>query len=158
MSSEAALTNILTGIGTLSKSELAGERIFTALDNQDQEDEHSCFSDNTHRDIATNAKGIFNVIHGTYVRTDGSTVSGTSLLDLLDADNATLSGELDALSELAIQKANAIPNPFDQAILSETTGGNGPVMQTVNALRDQGDKIAEAATALGLTISTELPE
>jgi putative iron-regulated protein len=158
MSSDAALTNILTGIGTLSKSELAGERIFTALDNQDQEDEHSCFSDNTHRDIATNAKGIYNVIHGTYVRTDGTTISGTSLLDLLDSDNATLSSELDALSELAITKANAIPNPFDQAIQGETTGGNGPVMQTVNALRDQGDKIAEAATALGLTISTELPQ
>ncbi len=158
MSSDAALTNILTGIGTLSKSELAGERIFTALDNQDQEDEHSCFSDNTHRDIVTNAKGIYNVIHGTYVRTDGTTVSGTSLLDLLNEENASLSDELTALSEVAISKAEAIPNPFDQAIQNETTGGSGPVMQTVNALREQGDKIAEAAAALGLTISTELPE
>ena len=35
---DEALTNMLTGIGVLAKSELAGERMFTAWDNQDQED------------------------------------------------------------------------------------------------------------------------
>ena len=33
---------------------------------RDQEDEHSCFSDNTHRDAVTNAQGIQNVWLGTY--------------------------------------------------------------------------------------------
>ena len=60
MNPDEALTNIMTGVGVLAKSELAGERIFTAYDNQDQEDEHSCFSDNTHRDIITNLQGIEN--------------------------------------------------------------------------------------------------
>lgn len=158
MNSDKALQNILTGIGTLSKSELAGERIFVALDNQDQEDEHSCFSDNTHRDIILNAQGIRNVYLGEYKRVDGSTVSGTSIQDLITSVNATIADEMNTLSEATITKAKAIPVPFDNALTQETVGGNGPIMQTVNTLREQGDKITEVATALGLSINTELPE
>ncbi|MBI1287407.1 MAG: peptidase M75 [Flavobacteriales bacterium] len=155
---DVAITHILTGLGTLSKSELAGERMFTALDNQDQEDEQSCFSDNTDRDIVTDAMGIHNVIQGTYTRTDGSVVSGYSLIQLLAEKDATLSAELDALSDDVIAKVNLISDPFDQAIMAETAGGNGPIMQAIRALQDQGDLITEAADALGLTVSTTLPE
>ena len=63
---DQAITEIMTGMATLSKGELAGERMFVALDNQDQEDEHSCFSDNTHRDIYNNALGIKNIYFGAY--------------------------------------------------------------------------------------------
>lgn len=158
MESDEAITNILTGIGTLSKSELAGERMFTALDNQDQEDEHSCFSDNTDRDIVTNAMGIHNVIQGSYTRTNGSVVSGYSLIQLVAAKDAELSTELNTLSDEVITKVNLIGDPFDQAIIAEQAGGNGPIMQAIRALQDQGDLISEAAQALELTVSTELPE
>ncbi|MCF8277226.1 MAG: hypothetical protein K9J17_10880 [Flavobacteriales bacterium] len=158
LENDVALANILTGIGTLSSSELSGERMFTALDNQNQEDEHSCFSDNTDRDIVTNAQGIYNVIQGTYTRTNSAVVSGYSLIDLVNETNTTLGSELDVLSESVITKVNAIGNPFDQAIIAETAGGNGPIMQAIRELQDQGDKITEAATELGLTVSTELPE
>ena len=47
---------MLVGLGSLSRGELAGERLEVALNSQDQEDEHSCFSDNTHRDAVTNAR------------------------------------------------------------------------------------------------------
>ena len=76
---DMALQYMLTGIGVLAKSELAGERIFTAYDNQDQEDEHSCFSDNTHRDIATNFQGIENVYMGSYIRMNGEIIDGVGL-------------------------------------------------------------------------------
>jgi len=49
---------MLVGLGSLSRGELSGERMEVALNSQDQEDEHSCFSDNTHRDVVTNARGI----------------------------------------------------------------------------------------------------
>ena len=39
---DEALQMVLTGLGVLSKSELAGERMFTAYDNQDQEDDPLC--------------------------------------------------------------------------------------------------------------------
>lgn len=158
MDNDEALKNILTALGTLSKSELAGERMFVALDNQDQEDEHSCFSDNTHRDIIQDAQGIRNVYIGSYTRTDGSTVSGTSIQDLITAVDPTLANELNTLSSKSITDVNAMPVPFDYALTQETTGGSGPIMTAITTLQDQGDKFAEVATALGISISTELPE
>lgn len=151
-----ALQAMLTGIGVLSKSELAGERMFTAYDNQDQEDEHSCFSDNTHRDIITNAQGITNVIQGEYVRTDGSVVSGTSLIDVVTAVDAELAAQLTELSEGSMSGVEAIPVPFDQAIVQ--ADDRPLVLEAVYSLQDQGDKLAEVASVLGIVINTGLPE
>jgi putative iron-regulated protein len=58
--SKESVRKIIVGLGSLSRGELAGERMEVALNSQDQKDEHSCFSDNTHRDIVNNAKGIQN--------------------------------------------------------------------------------------------------
>ena len=63
---QESLRRIIVGLGSLSRGELAGERMEVALNTQDQEDEHSCFSDNTHRDIVNNALGIDNVWLGRY--------------------------------------------------------------------------------------------
>ncbi len=156
LDNKTALENMLTAIGTLSKSELAGERMFTALTNQDQEDEHSCFSDNTHRDIILNAQGIRNVYLGSYTRTDGSVVSGTSIKDLINTVDSDLEAELTTLSAHSIVLNTAIPVPFDYALTQETVGGTGPIMTAISNLQYQGDKISEVATVLGLTISTSL--
>lgn len=161
---EEALTKILTGVGVLSKSELAGERMFTALEanavDNPQEDEHSCFSDNTHRDIITNALGISNVLTGLYIRTSGISVgnSAYSILALTAKYNAVKSTELASIHATVTTKIAAIPTPFDKTVTEENVGDNGPILQAVTALQEQGDKIAEAAGAIGLTISTELPE
>ena len=153
---DEALQKIFTGIGVLSKSELAGERIFTAYDNQDQEDEHSCFSDNTHRDIITNAQGIYNVYVGEYTRVDGSTVSGASLADVIAAVNPDMNEELLSLLDATLQQVNSIHVPFDQAIV--LADERPQILEVVTALQDSGDKIAEASSDLGLTINTALPE
>lgn len=150
-----AIQQILTGMGVLSKSELAGERIFTAYDNQDQEDEHSCFSDNTHRDIVTNALGIRNVYVGSYTRTDGNALTGTSLSDLLAQINPELNQQLLDLLDSTVAQANGLPVPFDQAIIA--TDSRPMVLELVTTLQDQGDTIAEIANALELTINTALP-
>lgn len=152
---DQALQQILTGMGVLSKSELAGERMFVAYDNQDQEDEHSCFSDNTHRDIAGNAQGIFNVYSGSYKRIDGTTVNGPSLADLLTELDPQMATEMDSLAEAALAQVSAIQPPFDQAIV--LAEHRPAVLAAVNALQDQGDKIAEIANLLGLSINTDLP-
>src|SRR5690606_31898748 len=67
-SGEAAVAKILESMGRLGYGELAGERIQIPLTQDSQEDEHSCFSDNTHRDIYLNALGIRNSFHGSYRR------------------------------------------------------------------------------------------
>ncbi len=156
MDRDDALQAILVGIGVLSKSELAGERIFTAYDNQDQEDEHSCFSDNTHRDIIANAQGIRNVFTGRYVRIDGTIVEGPGLMDLLQAVDPESTIELASLIERGFESVHAIPVPFDQAIIDAES--RPIVLEAVYALQDQGDKIAEVGTQLGLAINTALPE
>ena len=63
---EKFITNILTSLATLSGFELASERMATALLSGEQEDEHSCFSDNTHNDFIANQLGIMNVYHARY--------------------------------------------------------------------------------------------
>lgn len=151
-----ALTEIFTGMGVLTKSELAGERIFTAYDNQDQEDEHSCFSDNTDRDIINNLQGIVNVYEGRYVRTSGEALSGTGIAQLLAAKDPALAKELSAMFAAAQEEADALPTPFDQAIIN--TAGRAQVLELVMGLTEAGDKVAEASSVLGLTIDTSLPE
>ncbi|MEM7788311.1 MAG: imelysin family protein [Bacteroidota bacterium] len=154
LDAEQALRNVFTGIGTLAKSELAVERMFVAVNNQDQEDEHSCFADNTHRDIITNAEGIANVWRGSYTRTDGSTVSGTSLSDLVRAEDAALADEIDANVTAALTAVNDIPVPFDQAIINDQQ----TVLAAVDALQTLGDSFVEGAAAIGIQINNELPD
>lgn len=153
---EVALSNILTGIGVLSKSELAGERIFTAYDNQDQEDEHSCFSDNTHADIIANAQGIINVYTGSYTRIDDTVVSGVAIADVVASIAPELNEEMLALLATVDTSTHAIPVPFDQAII--VPDSRDLVFDTVISLLDTGDKLVEVADVIGLTINTALPQ
>jgi len=156
MSSDDAITMILTGAAKLSKGELAGERMAVAVENQNQEDEHSCFADNTHRDVFLNAQSINNIINGSYKRTDGSTVSGTSLLDVLVLVNTSEVTTLTATSAEAMTKVTAISTIgyFDNQLMGETIDNfNNPVMSAVLTLRKQGDELAQAGkTITGDTI------
>ena len=47
----------------MAAEELSQERLFVAYDTQQQEDEHSCFSDTTHLDVYYNYIGIENVLN-----------------------------------------------------------------------------------------------
>lgn len=145
-----SLEKILAGIGKLSKGELAGERMYVAWDLRSKEDEHSCFSDNTHRDIVANAVGIRNVYLGTYKRTDGTTVSGSGVKDLVNFKNETLATELEKLMNQNVKYAEAIQAPFDQEFLKEP--GRTRIQTSFRSLRKQGDKIAEAAALFGFKL------
>lgn len=164
MQEDAALAKILSGAAILSKSELAGERMFVALEanlaDNPQEDEHSCFSDNTDRDIVTNALGINNVLTGTYEDVNGQIIGDQehSILVLLRNLDEQKAANLELAMEEVMDKVNAIPTPFDKYVTQENVGDNGPIFQAITALQEQGDLLADAAVALGFTISTELPE
>ncbi|CAZ95421.1 imelysin family protein [Zobellia galactanivorans] len=146
LSEEEALSNMLTSIAELSSSELAVERMAVALNKQDQEDEHSCFSDNTHRDIRLNLQGIKNVYTGSY-----GAVDGLSLADLISEADGDLASELDALLAAAETAVGATAIPFDLAIAQGVTGTEGAkVQQAVVALTDFGNKLLEAKAPLGI--------
>ncbi len=154
MPADTVLQSFMVGIGSLSKGELAGERMQVALDNQDQEDEHSCFSDYTDQDLKGNYQGIRNVLTGRYTRPDGSTVGdGRGILSALRAANAQKADALAAAVENAAAKVNAIQAPFDQEILgADTAPGRQRVRAAVLACRTQADRLVEAAAAMGIPL------
>jgi putative iron-regulated protein len=63
---------MLTGMGSLSYGEQAGERMKLGLMLNDPEEEHDCFSDNTQNSHYYDGLGIRNVYLGSYTRPDGS--------------------------------------------------------------------------------------
>lgn len=151
-----ALRRMFFGMGSLSLGELAGERMNVALLAHSQEDEHSCFSDNTHNDIAENARSIQNIFNGTYTRADGSKVQGASLAQLVASKDAKVSETLVGKLADTQQKAQAIVEAaksgenFDQQIAPGNQGGNKRVKATIAALRSQTGDIEAAAKALGI--------
>lgn len=155
---DVALKQLINGAFFIAGDELSSERIIAPVDSTDgigglgQEDEHSCFSDNTHRDIYANAKGVYNVIFGEY-----STVSGASFYDLVKQANPAQAATLLTAAENAMEKVNAIANndqPFDYLItLESSTDSNfGVVMQSVVALQEWADEISASATAIGISL------
>lgn len=147
-----AVRKMIVGMGSLSRGELAGERMEVPLHSQDQEDEHSCFSDNTHRDIVTNAQGILNVWTGTYTRRDGSTLRGASLRDLVAVQDSNTAQDVDNAIRYSVANAEAIQAPFDKEIIgNDQAPGRQRVQATIDSLVQQSKIIVSAATALGIT-------
>ncbi|MDR6214612.1 imelysin family protein [Paracidovorax wautersii] len=149
---QESVRKMLVGLGSLSRGELAGERLEVALNSQDQEDEHSCFSDNTHRDAVTNAQGIQNVWLGEYKRADGSVVKGASLRDLVVAKDAALADKTSKQIAASVQAAEGIQAPFDREIIG---GNDAPgrlrIQKTIDSLTQQSKDLVEAANAIGIT-------
>lgn len=146
-----ALTTILGSIAELAESELGGERVAAAYNAGDQEEEHSCFSDNTHRDIILNAIGVKNVFTGTY---DGATpVSGKSFADLLKAADESTYDDVMKKLNAAVESTEAIPVPFDYAISNENTAGRTKVLATFIALQELGDALIVGGNKIGYKIS-----
>jgi putative iron-regulated protein len=147
-----ALTNVLRGIGALSAGELAGERIAVALETKDQEDEHSCFSDNTNADIVGDIVGVRQVYLADYEGIDG-----TSISDLVRAVDPELDEELRGQIENSEQLARALPAPFEALIAgTDTDPGRMALEEALTSIEDQGQSIAEAANKLGVTITLEV--
>lgn len=147
-----SLRKMFVGLGSLSRGELAGERLEVALNSQDQEDEHSCFSDNTHRDVVNNALGIENVWLGRYKRADGSMVQGPSMKDLVAARDAALADQTTQQIATSVAAASAIQAPFDREIIgARDAAGRQRIQKAVNSLTQQSKDLVSAASAVGIT-------
>ena len=146
-----ALNNIITGIGELSRGELAGERMTVAYEERSQEDEHSCFSDNTVADIIGNARGIQMVYTGDF----GLTV-GPGIMDLVARVDKDLATKLNGEIARSVALADEIPSPFDlhlRETIPNSDPGRSSVLRTIESLEVQTDSIVTAAELIGITIS-----
>ncbi|MDN3721097.1 imelysin family protein [Roseibium salinum] len=150
------LATILTGMGSLSYGELAGERMKLGLMLHDPEEEHDCFSDNTHMSHYNDVVGIRNVYFGEYKSPLGNDVSGPSLASLVEDKDPELAAEMKAkldatLAAFEAMKARAEGGEaYDQMIGEGNEEGNAVVQAAIDALIDQTRSIERVVKALEL--------
>ncbi|MEM9230601.1 MAG: imelysin family protein [Pseudomonadota bacterium] len=153
---DAGISTILTGMGSLSYGEQAGERMKLGVMLNDPEEEHDCFADNTHNSHFYDALGIRNVYLGGYTRIDGTVVSGPSLSSLVAAADpgvdAELTSKLNAtMFEMSEMKTAAEAGfSYDMMLERGNEQGEALIMGAVNALVDQTRSIERAVAALGV--------
>ena len=151
--SNEAIKQIISGMGVFVKSELANERIAVAVLTPSEEDEHSCFSDNTHRDIATNYQGFKNILTASY----NGKKYGKSLLDSTDKETkerieklmASIEGKIKSVNDVAMKKEH-----FDYQIKPESEQSK-VIVKLKNELRKLGDEMVNVAAANGISLTTD---
>ncbi|GMM88567.1 imelysin family protein [Vibrio fortis] len=156
-SSDNGLRKMLFGMGSLSLGELAGERMKVALEANSTEDEHDCFSDNTHNSHYYNEQGIYNVYTGLYKRENGTLLSGPSIYDLVEQNDKQAAKEIQKQFDLAraqvgqlVSSAEKNNEYFDQLIAADNAAGNALVNKTIVALVSQTAAIERAAGIIGI--------
>ncbi len=153
---QAGLTAILTGLGSLSYGELAGERMKLGLMIHDPEEEQDCFSDNTFAAYYFDALGIRNVYVGRYRRVDSSVVEGPSVSDLVKAKSPEVDAEVRATLDAtmtamgALYRRGVMVENYDQMIGEGNEEGNATVQRVIDSLLDQTKGIERAVAALDL--------
>ncbi|HMI97221.1 MAG TPA: imelysin family protein [Micropepsaceae bacterium] len=159
---DGGLSTILTGIGSLSYGEMAGERMKLGLILHDPEEEQDCFSDNTHNSHYYDELGMSEIWRGRYVRTNGSVVQGPSFRDYTAAKYAAVAKRMDDRIADALAKIKLIKDAgdsgkmaYDQMIASGNTVGNKMVQDAIDALIAQTRADEAVVAALGLKISLE---
>lgn len=156
------LARILTGIGSLSYGELAGERMKLGLILHDPEEEHDCFSDNTHNSHYYDEIGMVNVYNGRYVRTDGSVVEGPSISQYVAAIAPDADMKVRSSMETATKAFRAIKDvadsgrmAYDQMIGAGNAEGNRLVQTAIDGLIAQKTAVEGVVAALGVSIEIE---
>ena len=155
-SAENGLRKMLFGMGSLSLGELAGERMKVSLEANSTEDEHDCFSDNTHNSHFYNGLGIRNVYLGEYRRVNGELLSGPSLSSLVAKIDATTDGTLKADLDASQARLQALVDSaaqgvhYDQLIAADNAAGNQLIRDGIAALVKQTAAIEQAAAKLGI--------
>ena len=153
---KAGIITIVTGMGSLSYGEQAGERMRLGLMLNDPEEEHDCFSDNTHNSHYYDGLGIQNAYLGQYVRINGAVVSGPSLSDLVAETDEALDAEMKTKLATTMMRLGSIKSTaeagfsYDQMLERGNEGGEALIMGGVNALIDQTKSIERVVAALDL--------
>lgn len=147
------MKQIIAGMGVFIKSELANERVAVAVLTPSEEDEHSCFSDNTHRDLVKNYEGFKNILTSTY----NGKKYGESLLDSLNKDDknrvlklmSDIEEKIDSVDKIAKTQAH-----FDYQIKPEHPQAK-VLVKLKNELRKLGDEMITVAKANNIKLSTD---
>lgn len=154
------LSTILTGLGSLSYGELAGERMKLGVLLHDPEEEHDCFSDNTHNSHYYDQVGMMEIWNGKY---DGVTpVSGPSIAELAHDKAPDAAKRVDDAMAVTVEKIKAIKTKadsgemaYDQMLAAGNETGNKMILDAVDALVAQARAIEAVVAALNLKVKIE---
>ena len=147
---------IVTGLGNLAAGELAGARMQVGLELHDPEEEHDCFSDNTHESHYWDAVGLRNVYLARYQRVDGSVIEGPSLSELVRAADPELDQMLHDGIDRAIRRVDAIRNAaaggkaYDQLLDPDDPEGGALIGEAIQALIAFSEQLTEVGPILGV--------
>ena len=140
------IEKLVMGTAQFIQVELAGERMRLALTLRDPEEEHDCFSDQTHRSHYYNFEGVQAVFTGDYVPTQGlpeevvrfhdrSLDGGIHILDLYKGSEEAKQALAAAVSSLvAIVESAENGAPFDTLIAEDNPEGNRLVQTAISQL------------------------
>ena len=153
LSRNEALKLVIAGMGVFIKSEPANERIAVAVLTPSEEDEHSCFSDNTHRDITTNYLGFRNILTSTYKNES----YGKSMLNALPMEDKKRIISLIKSIETKIASVNKVAMTsahFDYQIQADNPQSK-VIVKLKNEMRKLGDEMVNVANANGISLTQE---
>lgn len=141
---DSSVRRILVGITVLTAFELGGERMAVAYETRDQEQEHSCFSDNSCADFVDDQLGILAVLRG-----DPATTT-PGLCALVAATDPKAAAALERAGTAVLTRVRAIPSPFDQAMRGDdSSAGRRAIGAALAALDDQVEALLIAGRLLG---------
>ncbi|QKF59778.1 imelysin family protein [Aliarcobacter lanthieri] len=153
ISKKEALKQIIAGMGVFIKSELANERIAVAVLTPSEEDEHSCFSDNTHRDLVKNYEGFKNILTSTY----NGKKYGEALIDSLNKEDKDRVLKLMSDIEEKIESVDRIAKTeahFDYQIRPDHPQSK-VLVKLKNELRKLGDEMISVAKANNIKLTED---
>lgn len=156
----AKVAAILTGIGSLSYGELAGERMKLGVLLHDTEEEQDCFSDNTHNSHYYDQVGMMAIWNGRY---DGSKkVEGASIAALVREKSPDAAKRVDDVMAVTLAQLKSIKDKadtgemaYDQMLAAGNDAGNKMILDGVEALVAQARAIEAAVAALNLKVTIE---
>ncbi|MBR0647108.1 imelysin family protein [Plastoroseomonas hellenica] len=158
---DAGVAAIFTGLGSLSYGELAGERMRLGLLLNDPEEEHDCFSDNTHNSHFYNVVGMRAIYLGEYRGTAGRVVRGPAIGDFVRAALPALDREMRQKLDATLAAFQALKTraetveAYDQMLGEGNAAGAATIQAGIDALLAQTRVIERIVAGLRLNISIE---
>ncbi len=160
MPERGRLAAILTGLGSLSYGEMAGERMKLGVILHDTEEEQDCFSDDTHNSHYNDQVGMMAIWTGTYA--GAGSVKGAGIADLVRQTSPEAAARVDDAMAATHQRLKAIKDKadagemaYDQMLAAGSDAGNKLVLDGVDAFVNQARAIEGAVAALKLTVKIE---
>jgi putative iron-regulated protein len=148
-----SMSDVFTGLSKFAKSEWGGERLKINTSN-DQEDEHSCFADNTKADFYYDAQGMLNLFSGTYKNSSGVTSTGVGLKDIAGSLQSKLDTNLTESRNAFCLNVSGVNMTLDSTTCPTAT--NSISTKYDNMSSGDKTKLSNLQTLIGVTISNDI--